>query len=453
MSFIRRITQLITRGSERSVRAKKNVLLTIVLKGFGVLIGFLYFPLSLDYLGAVKFGIFLTLLSIVDWFLNFDIGISRGLRNKFGEAVAEQDDFKAVHYVSTAYFSLGAIILLVTVILIILNFLLPWPGWLNIDPGLVREVRLLGLIIIIAFGIRFVAAIIYEIFYALQQMAYVEFFTLITKASFLVLILIIPFIVSDSLLLFGAAKSLTFALVPLLAGIYYFHRKFNRYRPKLRFAKKGYFKDLFSLGFKFFLIKIAMLIIHQTNNILIAGFVSLEGVSQYEAAYKYLSIFMMLFVILNNQLWPSNLEAYVKGELDWMKKALRTVTYIWLGTVVLASLMVLISPWFYAFWLQDNLQVPLLISIAVAVSICLTTFVNMFNMVLNGTGKITLQMIAWVVAAVINIPASIFFVNVLHMGVEGIVLGTIISLIPLAVLSPIQVRKILKRKETGIWAK
>ena len=453
MSFIRRITQLITRGSERSVRAKKNVLLTIVLKGFGVLIGFLYFPLSLDYLGAVKFGIFLTLLSIVDWFLNFDIGISRGLRNKFGEAVAEQDDIKAVHYVSTAYFSLGAIILLVTVVLIILNFLLPWPGWLNIDPGLVREVRLLGLIIIIAFGIRFVAAIIYEIFYALQQMAYVEFFTLITKASFLVLILIIPFIVSDSLLLFGAAKSLTFALVPLLAGIYYFQRKFNRYRPKLRFANKGYFKDLFSLGFKFFLIKIAMLIIHQTNNILIAGFVSLEGVSQYEAAYKYLSIFMMLFVILNNQLWPSNLEAYVKGELDWMKKALRTVTYIWLGTVVLASLMVLISPWFYAFWLQDNLQVPLLISIAVAVSICLTTFVNMFNMVLNGTGKITLQMIAWVVAAVINIPASIFFVNVLHMGVEGIVLGTIISLIPLAVLSPIQVRKILKRKETGIWAK
>jgi len=340
-----------------------------------------------------------------------------------------------------------------TIILIILNYSLPWPSWLSISPDLVAEVRLLGLIIIIAFGIRFVAGIIYEIFYALQKMAYVEFFTLITKASFLLLILIIPFIVADSLLLFGAAKSLTFALVPLLIGIFYFRRKFALYKPTFKYVHKKYLKDLFSLGFKFFLINISMLIIHQTNNILIAGFVSLEGVSQYEAAYKYLSIFMMLFVILNNQLWPSNLEAYVKGEYDWMRKSMRVVFVIWIATVILATLMVLIAPWFYKFWLQEHLQIPTAITFAVAGSICLTTFVNMFNLVLNGTGKITLQMFAWLFAALINIPASLFFVKVLNYGVEGIVLGTITSLIPLAILSPIQVKKILAKKERGIWAK
>lgn len=453
MSWSKNVLKAVFTGNTRTVQAKKNVLLTLLLKGAGVFIGFLYFPLSLDYLGAVKFGIFLTLLSIVDWFLNFDIGIGNGLRNKFGEAVAQEKDKEAVAYVSTAYFSLGIIIALTTAILLLLNYLLPWPEWLNIAPDLFEEVRLLGVIIIVAFGIRFVASIIYEIFYALQKMAYVEFFTFITKAAFLILILIIPFIVSDSLLLFGSAKSLTFAIVPFLIGIYYFRKKFIKYRPSWQYVKRKYFNGLFSLGIKFFLIKISMLVIHQTNNILIAGFVSLEGVAQYEAAFKYLSIFMMLFVILNNQLWPSNLEAYVKGEYDWMRKSMSTVLKIWLGTVVLATLMVIASPWFYKIWLQENLQVPMAISVVVAISICLTTWVNMYNLVLNGTGKITLQMYAWIFAAAINIPASIFFAEYLQMGVVGVVMGTIASLVPLALLSPIQVRKILRRTERGIWSK
>ncbi|MFK7811576.1 MAG: lipopolysaccharide biosynthesis protein [Maribacter sp.] len=453
MNIIEKIKKAFLKGNSRSVRAKKNVLLTIVVKGLGVLIGFIYFPLSLDYLGAVKFGIFLTLLSIVDWFLNFDIGIGLGLRNKFGEAVANEDDEKANHYVSTAYFGLGVIVTVLTIVLLILNYVLPWTSWINVEPEMVDEVRTLGAVIIVAFGIQFIARNIYEIFYALQKMAYVELFGLISKASFLVLIIIIPFIVPDSLLLFGVAKSLTFALVPLLVGIYFFNKKFSTYKPYFKNVKVDYFKDLFSLGIKFFAIKIAMLVIHQTNNILIASFVSLEGVPQYEAAYKYLSIFMLLFVILNNQLWPSNIEAYAKGEIDWMKKSMRTVVKIWIGTVFLALFMVLVSPYIYKLWLGENLDIPIAISIAVAVSICITTWVNMFNIVTNGTGKIELQMYSWIFAAVINIPASLFFVKVLDLGVVGIVLGTIASLIPVAILSPIQVSKILARKERGIWAK
>ena len=453
MHIVEKVKKVLFKGNARSVRARKNVLLTLIIKALGVLIGFIYFPLSLDYLGTVKFGIFLVLLSMVDWFLNFDIGISLGLRNKFGESVANNNDEEAVRYVSTAYFVLGALISIIITILLILNFTLPWTSWLNIAPELIDEVRLLGAIIIVAFGIQFIARNIYEIFYAMQKMAYVELFSFLTKLFFLILIIIIPFIMADSLLLFGAAKSLTFALVPLTVGLYFFRTKFYKYRPYLKHVRLDYFKSLFSLGFKFFMIKISMLIIHQTNNVLIGSFVSLEGVPQYEAAYKYLSVFMLLFVILNNQLWPSNIEAYAKGEIDWMKKSMKTVVKIWVGTVFLAIIMVLVSPVVYKLWLQENLEIPLGISIVVAVSISLTTWVNMFNIVLNGTSKIRLQMYAWIFAAIINIPISLFFVKVLDFGVIGIVLGTITSLVPLAIISPIQVHKILSRKERGIWAK
>ena len=452
MKFLEKMKKIFLKGSARSARAKRNILLTMLIKGLGVLIGFLYFPLSLDYLGAAKFGIFLTLMSVIDWFLNFDIGIGLGLRNKFGESVAKDDEENAVHYVSTAYFALGAIVVCVTIVLLVLNFFAPWTDWLNIPHALTKEVKMLGAVIIIAFGVRFVAANIYEIFYALQKMAYVEMFTFVTKASFLVLILIIPYIATDSLLLFGSAKALTFALVPLLVGIYFFRRNFSEYRPYLKYVRLDYFKDLFSLGSKFFIIKISMLVIHQTNNILIASFVSLDGVPKYEAAYKYLSIFMILFVIVNNQLWPSNIEAYAKGDFEWMKKSLRTVLKIWIGTLFLAVIMVLVSPWVYKFWLQDNLEIPIGITIAVCASVCLVTWVNIFSIVINGTGKIKLQMYAYLFAALINIPASLFFVKVMDFGVVGIILGTIVSLIPLVIVSPLQVHRILSKKDSGIWA-
>jgi len=454
MNIIERAKKALLTGSARTVRAKRNVALTVLIKVAGMLIGLIYMPLSLDYLGQIKFGIFLTLLSIIDWFLNFDIGLGQGLRNKFGESVARKNDKEAVFYVSTAYFTLGAIITAVSIVLLILNFILPWTSWLNIPPDLQNEVKLLGAIIVIAFGIRFIAGNIYEIFCALQKMAYVEFFQFLSKATFLVLILLIPFIAKESLFLFGTANSLTFALVPLIVGLYYFRSKFSKYRPSFKYVKMEYFKGLFSLSSKFFLIKIAMLVIHQTNNILIARFVSLESVPQYEAAYKYLSIFMLLFVILNNQLWPSNTEAYAKGDFVWMKKSMRVLLKIWLATIVLATLMVLVSPFVYDIWFQRTpLYIPMSISITVAVSICLTTWVNMYNIVLNGTGKIKLQMYTWLFAALINIPISLIFVEVMDLGVVGIVLGTVASLIPLAILSPIQVNKILSNKDNGIWAK
>jgi len=453
MNLFDKVKSILLKGSARTVNAKKNVLLSIVIKALGILIGFAYFPLSLDYLGAVKFGIFLTLLSAIDWFLNFDIGIGLGLRNKFGESVAKGEEDNAIRYVSTAYFILSIIIVCLTLILLILNFTLSWTDWLNIQQIYAEEVKALNAVIILAFGIRFIAQNVYEIFYALQKMAYVEVFTFLTKLSFLLLILALPFVKKDSLILFGSARAMTFALVPLFVGLYYFRTKFKKYRPSIAHVKLSYFKDLFSLGVKFFIMKISILIIHNTNNVLIASFVSLEGVPKYEAAYKYLSVFMLLFVVLNNQLWPSNIDAFNKGDFDWMKKSMRSVIKIWFGTLVLAAFMVLVSPYVYELWLQGQLDIPIAITITVAISVCLTNWVNMYNIVLNGTGKISLQMYAWIFAAIINIPASLFFVKVFDLGVVGIVLGTITSLIPLAIISPIQVRKILLRKERGIWSR
>ena len=94
-----------------------------------------------------------------------------------------------------------------------------------------------------------------------------------------------------------------------------------------------------------------------------------------------------------------------------------------------------------------------MLSVAVAISVSITNWVNMFNIVINGTGKIWLQMVTWVGAAIVNIPVCIFFASYLNLGAVGIVMGTVVCMVPLAIISPIQVNKLLNNTARGIWAK
>ena len=95
----------------------------------------------------------------------------------------------------------------------------------------------------------------------------------------------------------------------------------------------------------------------------------------------------------------------------------------------------------------------MIMTITVALSVATTTWINLFNVVLNGTGKIRLQMYAWLLASLLNIPISIFFADTLGLGAIGIILGTTASLLPLVIISPLQVHKILSKTDRGIWEK
>ncbi len=443
--------RLMEEGHERTIRAKKNILLGMVYKALGILVGFAYFPLSITYLGEEKFGIFLVMVSMVDWFAEFDIGIGNGLRNRLGESIADDNNEEARGYVSTAYFALGSIFSGISLIAVGASFIIPWANWLEADPSLDRQIMILAILLFGAFAINFVASMIYQIFYALQRTAMVSLFGLITKVSFLALIILLMYTTEESLILYGAAKTFTFAFIPLAIGVFYFSNEFKKYRPSFKLVKRGYFDNLFSLGFQFFVIKISMIIIHQTNNILIAKFVAIEEVLLYEAAYKYLSIFLLVFVIFTNQLWSASVEAYRKGDMKWLKDTVTNVLKIWFGTVLMITVMIAIAPLFFQLWLGDKIEIPMGITIIVAVSVCITNWANLFNLVLNGTGKIRLQMYAWILASLLNIPMSIFFATTMGLGTVGIVLGTVVSMFPIAILSPIQVRMILKNKTRGIW--
>ena len=447
------IKQYINRGHERSVRAKKNILASIALKGINIALGFISLPLALRYLDPVQFGIFATLTSMIAWFSYFDIGLGQGLRNKFAEAIAIEDDKLARTYVSTTYYILGIIITLVFIIFLVVNHFLDWSKILNADIYLKHDLKILSIIVCAAFSLKFVFGLIYRIFYALQRPAMIDVFNVIGKILWIISIFILINISKNSLLYFGFINSFVFASIPILAGIYYYRFKYQKYSPSYKYVEFKYAKELTTLGIKFFIIQISLLVIQATNNILIAQFIGPASVTSYRIAFKYFSFVVMLFHIVRTPLWSAYTEAYKKNDLKWIKNTLKKMIKLWALLLLLVIFMLSISNFIYRIWIGESVKVPFLVSASVGLLMITNSWISIFHYFLNGVGKIKLQMYITIIAGVINIPLSIFFVKYFNLGAAGIVLGSIVSLMGSVIISPIQTRKILQNKAIGIWNK
>ena len=275
-------------GHERSVKAKKNILYSFFLKGISIIVGLIFVPLILGYLDAERYGIWLTLSSILAWFSFFDIGLGNGLRNGLTEAIALKDDNLAKTYVSTTYAILGVIFLLVTVLFSIINPFLNWQTILNTTAVEKNELSIIALIVFIFFLFSFFFKLIGTILLADQKPAINNAFSPIGNVMSLLIIFILTKTTVGSLILLSFVLSSVPLLILILATIYFFRSDYKKYKPEFRYIDFTKSKDLLGLGFKFFFVQLASIIFFSTTNFLIAQFSNQETVASYNVAYKYL---------------------------------------------------------------------------------------------------------------------------------------------------------------------
>src|ERR1035437_1168138 len=93
---------IILNSQKRTKKVSRNILLTFLLKGISVIVSFIYVPLLLNFLNSDRYGMWITITSVLAWFSLFDIGIGNSLKNKLAEAIASKNKKNFVEYLSTA---------------------------------------------------------------------------------------------------------------------------------------------------------------------------------------------------------------------------------------------------------------------------------------------------------------------------------------------------------------
>ena len=81
------------------------------------------------------------------------------------------------------------------------------------------------------------------------------------------------------------------------------------------------------------------------------------------------------------------------------------------------------------------------------------TFGGIFRTFINGIGFIKLQMYSSVFEILIFILASLLLIKYLNFGIEGILISMMLSNFYGIIIAPIQYKKIINKKASGIWNK
>lgn len=434
--------------TQRSSRAVKNVFASMFFRGGSILISLLLVPLTLSYLNQYEYGIWLTLSSVLTWVYVLDIGLGNGLRNKLSEALALDDKALAKTYVSTTFFALLFIIIGIYLLFAILQHWLDWSAILNVDPSKVGDLNSIVNIVFAFFCCNFVFKIVGNIYMAYQLSAINDLFTLLGNLLSIVLIYLCTIWTSGSL----AKVAYIFSGAPVVVLLIAFPVTFLRYKeiaPSFSFVRLKYLKELMSLGGQFFIIQIACIILFMTSNLIISRLFGPEEVTPYNIAFKYFSLVTIGFTIIVTPIWSAITEAYTLGDMAWIRNITKKLLWIWLASVGITLIMLLCASPIYTWWVGEEIEIPFTLSLICGIYVCISNWNNVFSYIINGIGKIRLQLYSSVIASLLFIPLALILGRT--WGIPGVVGAMCVCLLFSTVLLPVQFVYIIKNIHSKIF--
>ena len=447
LSFTReKLKGFTSENHERTRLAKKNIILSFIIKGLSIAINLVFVPLTINYIDAERYGIWLTLSSIIIWFNFFDLGLGNGLRNKLVEAIAKNDVEEERKLISTTYVSLTAIAILIIGLYISVMPFIQWDTLLNVSATYREELQTLGLIIVIMFSFQFVLQLINTINSAHQKVFLTSLVFLTGSIFSLLFILILRSNIPGSILLVGTAMFAGNLLALLLFSIHFFFFTRPDLLPNFKYFSRSSSKKLLSLGGKFFIIQIAAIVQYQTANVLISRSFSSTQVTEYNIAYRLFIILVMVFSIIVAPLWSAVTDAQSKGDFDWIRRTERKLLFLW-SLFALGALGILaISNFLYTVWLGDAITIPISVSFGVMLYIISQSFGMIYVYILNGLGRLKTQYYLSIITMIYFIPLAYWLSVTLNWGVLGICIALILSNINGLIAAPVEYYKFIKRK-------
>lgn len=438
-------------GDTRSVKAKKNIIVSGFIKGADMLVYLLLVPLTLGYLNAYEYGIWLTLNSLLTWIDSFDIGLGNGLRNKLAEAIANDDKMQGRIYVSTTLYMLIFIISIVFVFLAFIIKTINWYSLLNVDAGVVPNLEDIILVSVAFFCLNFVFKFIGSVYMALQQPAVNYLIVFLGHLLSLIAIYALTLFTTGNLLLVAIVYSAAPLLIYIVAYPITFLKIYPYLSPSYSLLKKNYLKELMGLSILFFLLQIMGVVIFSMSNIIISKMFGPDQVTPYNIVYRYFSLLPIFFNLLLAPLWSATTDAYTKGDYDWIKRSRVKLNWILALFGLVLLLMVVCSDFVYKIWIGNEINIDFLLSLSMGVYMFVLLWSMSYSYFLNGIGRLYVQTINTFVACVLFCPLCYSLCK--GMGVIGVVICMSVVNLSGAVLNTIQLHKVLSRTDKGIWGK
>lgn len=419
---------------------RKQLAISLLLKSAGLLMSFNLARLQIKCLGLENYGVWTVALSVINWILFFDFGISNGMKNQIAKNIKEHDNEKLKEIVSTGYFSIFILLIFFVAFIYITSFIVDYPSLILNEANLNHDSRLAIYISSVFVVLNFFFGAVNQIANACQK-SYVS--NLNQFLVGIVLNLIFALLTTKiTLIQMSYLWGGVILFVNIIISVCFFLRE-KVLTPNYKYIKIAEISSLLSLSGKIFILQIIILFIFSTDRVLLTKFLSATDAAIYDIYYRIFSVIVIFNGMVMSPVWPKITTIMTtKNKMDDLYRIISFLKKLIILYVFVDVFLVLLTPYIINFFIKDNdfkiNQVDIFLMGLMVIVFILYTILSQVS---NGLEVFEGQLIFGGIGAVINIPLSYYLSVVLNFGLGGILTATTISLLLYCIYSPFEIKR------------
>ena len=395
-------------------------------KIIGILVNFLSVPLTIGYLGPERYGIWITIGSLLAWLSLSDFGLGLGFNTAIATAVGRDRVDVVRQHISTALAMLGSIAAAVGLVVLLLG---PWIDWSSVigakTPQAQAEVGPALAAAIIFWLLQFPLSVTGRVLNAYQEGRLANYWGAFGNLSSLVVLVIVTQ-TQGGLVWLVVAMSGTGLVVNIATALWLFlyHKPFLVPHP--RDISRTSLRMLGKVGGTFFLIQILSLLVFQTDNLIVAHYLGANHVPTYSVTYSLFNYCLIIQNMIFSYMWVAYTEAIARKDIAWVKRVFHiTLAAGTLTTLGLSVALAFIAQPFISWWAGPAVVPPTTFVLWMAAWSVINGFTSPIACLLAAASHLRNQTIYSALACVVNVILTLTFVQT--WGITGVIAATVVS--------------------------
>lgn len=378
------------------------------------------------YLGPERFGIWMTITSIIAVLSFFDLGMGNSVVNLISELSGKTDSKRIHQAISTTFFTLLGISICLGIIFSVGLSIINLADLFNIvELKAMVEVKPAISIYLSIFLISLPLSIVHRVQVGLQESWRSNSYILLGQ-------LLAIFFLAVAVHFRAGVPYLILAIAggPLGASavnffIYFNFKRKNLY-PKLRVIDWVTFNDVTNAGLMFLVLQFLAVIGSASDNLVIAKILGLDAVSTFSIVQK-LALILGISQLLIAPMWPIFGEALGRNDYEWAQKTLKKMLWVTTMLGVVSGLVILIfGGSILKFWVGYFVETSFSLMLGFAFYSVLMNVGGCLSVYLNNTLYLKKQLYIYAIASLISLALKILLVWHWH-NASGAIWGTIIG--------------------------
>ncbi|WP_163407812.1 lipopolysaccharide biosynthesis protein [Flavobacterium ajazii] len=398
---------------------------TVIVKIFSASINLITVPLTLSYLGAERYGLWMAISSILALMGFADLGLGNGLLNAVSKANGKESESDAQIAVSSTFFILTGIACLLFLVFIFIYPFISWESVFNVKSKIATEESGPTMfVLVVMLLINMPLGVIQRIQDGYQEGYRFQLWLIVgSLLSLFGLLLCIYF--KSGLVWLVITFSGGQLIATLLNGMMLFTKKRSNLIPKLKYFDVIIGKQLMNAGFVFFLLGLFTLLGNTSDNLILAQILGAKSVAGYEIVKKVF-LFSMFTQFIIQPLWPAFAEAMVSGDIEWAKKTLKKGLLLSISGAAVISLPLLIfGRQIISFWVGKEFMPSWSLLLGFYMYVLIANYGGVMSTFLNSGELLHKQILIVALASICSLFLKIYLS--LNFGVSGIIWATVIG--------------------------